>query len=70
MQGGVAGMGCSSSIITPGSSKTPVLAVVNDSLFLSGSLGCHKIPQDWAVTPQNIQVDASVSPSGDHLCLA
>lgn len=41
----------------------------NNLHFLSG-LGCHKIPQERAVTPQNIQVGASVSLSGDHLCPA
>lgn len=66
----VAGVGCSGSTITPGSSRTPVLGLGNNSNFLSGSLGCHKIPQERAVTPQNVQVDASVSPFGDHLCPA
>lgn len=37
-------------------------------LFFPGSLGCHKIPQERAVTLQNIQVLASISPSDDHFC--
>jgi len=69
-----AGVGCSGSTVTPSSSGTPVLAGgwvrAVTCFFLSGSLGCHEIPQKRAVTPQNIQVDASVSPSGDCLCPA